>query len=260
MARNAFILFGVLLSMHAPGFAWAQPVQLRPEIYGGSHVTSRDAVSKRVAALTRGGDFECTGTFIDTDLFLTAAHCLEGKKPAGITTGLDVRKGGLADLSVSGFEIHPEYPANRTADVDAYDIALVRFTGGLPKGAMIAPMVPAQFALQPGDPVIVAGYGNARASSKAWGNGILRKAELPVLDYFLGKTEMSLEQDGSTGICFGDSGGPAFVKIQGVLHLVGVADRVWKSNCGKAADYAKVTSHFDWINEAAARLRGAATP
>jgi secreted trypsin-like serine protease len=238
--------------------AFAAPVRAPanlPDVYGGDRVNASHALVKVVAALTEDGDFNCTGTFIDHDLFLTAAHCLELPGKKGISTGVDVRRRGDHERDVISFEMHPKYIEDNNRQVDGYDIALVRFSGGLPPGSEAAPFVPVDYKIEKDQEVTAAGYGTSRARSGSYGSGILRTTTLTVSDPAFGRTEFVLDQSNGYGICFGDSGGPALVNMSGIYHILGVADRVGSARCGDVSYYSKIHAHAAWIKRATTKLR-----
>jgi hypothetical protein len=92
----------------------------------------------------------------------------------------------------------------------------------------------------------------------------------------LNQTETPIEQTGEqqivtgggtnrSGVCFGDSGGPLYVEVDGALRVVGVSSLLRSDGeaglCRSGAVYTSLPEHADWIYEKAPeavsfRLRG----
>ncbi|WP_435582114.1 trypsin-like serine protease [Amycolatopsis thermoflava] len=195
-------------------------------------------------------DWVCSGTMVDRDTFLTAAHCTSDW-PAGVRffvsldqdvqSGLDAaaqqHPGDPAAVAravaVEGVaHSDPAYPGN---SADAHDIAVIQ----LPAQQVAArwSFTPAQLPtagqldqLGPrglnGTPFVVAGYGTQEAVNGPGGQthpggGVRMKA--PVTFDALNKTWVRLAMtapQGNGGACYGDSGGPNFATIGGTRTLV----------------------------------------
>ncbi|WP_248960879.1 trypsin-like serine protease [Sphaerisporangium perillae] len=195
--------------------------------------------------------WSCTGTMISTGVFLTAAHCTVGR-PAGtkfyVSLAQDVQGaidasnalGGTpeqiaARVGVQGVAYSdPGYPGNQA---DSHDIAVIKFNAG--QAAELAqrwPFVPATLphhnqlselgsrALDAKDWQVM-GYGTQEAvngpdGQTHPGGGVRMKA--PVDFNALNKTWVRLAMNESRdlgGACYGDSGGPNFINLDGKLVL-----------------------------------------
>jgi len=197
-------------------------------------------------------DWVCSGTMVDANTFLTAAHCtaaftwppnvrfyvsLEQDVQAALDAAAAQHPGDpTAIAGAVGVEgvAHTEagYPGN---SADAHDIAVIE----VPAAAMAArwtftpATLPAaglldrlgQRALD-GTGFVVAGYGTEEAQRLPGGHvhpggGVRMKA--PEGFNALNKTWIRLdmhEQHGNGGACYGDSGGPNFAVLGGKLVLV----------------------------------------
>ncbi|MGW4593119.1 trypsin-like serine protease [Amycolatopsis thermoflava] len=195
-------------------------------------------------------DWVCSGTMVDRDTFLTAAHCTSDW-PAGVrfyvSLDQDVQSGldaaaqqhpgdpaAVARAVAVGGVAHsdPAYPGN---SADAHDIAVIQ----LPAQQVAArwSFTPAQLPtagqldqLGPrglnSTPFVVAGYGTQEAVNGPGGQthpggGVRMKA--PVTFDALNKTWVRLAMtapQGNGGACYGDSGGPNFATIGGTRTLV----------------------------------------
>ncbi|MFD0277859.1 trypsin-like serine protease [Kitasatospora sp. NPDC127111] len=195
-------------------------------------------------------DWMCSGTMVDGDTFLTAAHCT-GDWPAGarfyvsldqdVQAGLDAARAAhpgdpsavAAAVAVEG-SAHQD-PAYPGPAADPHDIAVVQ----LP-----APAVAARWAFTPAalptenqlgalgpqglnaTPFTVAGYGTQEAQRGPGGlthpgGGVRMKA--PVTFNALNAPWIRLGMtapQGNGGACYGDSGGPNFATVGGRFLLV----------------------------------------
>ncbi|MFI6261884.1 trypsin-like serine protease [Micromonospora sp. NPDC051006] len=192
-------------------------------------------------------DWYCSGTMIDRDVFLTAAHCTTDWAPGArfyVSLEQDVegalaeaRAAGLspeqvaATVGVEGTEHNsPDYPGN---SADAHDIAVVTFDTAqaaeldrrydftpatLPTAGQLDALGSRTLEAARWE---VMGYGTAEAQREPGGHvhpggGVRMKAELGFNS--LNKTWVRLamnESRGYGGACYGDSGGPNFVTVDG---------------------------------------------
>jgi Trypsin len=200
-------------------------------------------------------DWVCSGTMVDRDTYLTAAHCTDDW-PAGtrfyVTLEQDfqslldqVTAAGLtpqqqADALLAAKKIvqgdphqDPAYPGN---SADAHDIGVIDFAARPATPADVWSFTPATLpsagqlsalggrALDALDWMVV-GYGTQEAVRGPGGHthpggGVRMKA--PVDFDALNETWVRLamtEPQGNGGACYGDSGGPNFVTIGGKLVL-----------------------------------------
>ncbi|WP_207783716.1 trypsin-like serine protease [Micromonospora globispora] len=198
-------------------------------------------------------DWYCSGTMIDKNTFLTAAHCTTDWSPGvrffvsladDVQGALDKAKAdGLtpsqtaATVGVEGADhTSPDYPGN---SADAHDIAVIEFTDA--QAAALASRWPFTPATLPAAGQLdamgsraldaatwqVMGYGTQEAMNGPGGQthpggGVRMKAEVGF--DALNPTWVRLGMEESRdygGACYGDSGGPNFVTIDGNLVLAG---------------------------------------
>ncbi|MES2857178.1 MAG: trypsin-like serine protease, partial [Bdellovibrionota bacterium] len=106
--------------------------------------------------------------------------------------------------------------------------------------------------LSVGQETLLAGFGDNDGVARS-GGGKLRFVKTTILDPAYGKSELTVDQSKGKGACYGDSGGPAYVEIEGKLHVAGVTSR-GEEECLIATIYTSTAAHVDWISEASQRL------
>ena len=157
----------------------------------------------------RGNAVElCSGSLIGKRAVLTAAHCVREKTPRGT-----VYVGGVA-RKFKGASIHPHY----APEGHFFDVAVLKLSKSIRTVQPAA--VYTSSALPGGTQLSVFGYGNTETGRV----GSLFMAYLPIGMYF--HDGIYLMRVGSTNICFGDSGGPAAVLVNGRFTVVGVASTI----------------------------------
>lgn len=216
---------------------------------------NQDGVAERLSV-------GCSGAMIDLDTFLTAAHCVTNWSPDPADdryfVSLEQNIQSLIELSglnrltqgpamvqwfvdhgyaVDGDPYHDSSYPGTAADV--HDIGVVDFAGRTSGPADLWIFTPAALPTEgqlselggrtlASLPWLVVGYGTQEASRQPGGHvhrggGTRLKAELGFSA--LNKTWIRLsmvEGQGWGGACYGDSGGPNFVTVDGQLVLAGI--------------------------------------
>ena len=246
-------------------------------IINGKIVSADNVVAKSVVNLLKQDENGiwysiCTGSIIDKNTIITAAHCVFEFKPETILVnfsivtldnekqnfkisrivnpeiGLDVRK-------VSAYLVHPKYVINQMDRPN--DIAIVRLSKPAPNTAIPIKFLPKkiisdknnQFSLEGQSySVTLMGFGLISESPRK-GSTQLRMTDV------VGTFEKGIlvtDQTKGTGACNGDSGGPAFLKIKNKTYLVGVTSGPYgdAQTCDQFGAYANPNLNLDFITKA----------
>jgi secreted trypsin-like serine protease len=172
--------------------------------------------------------FLCTGTVIhverDMGYLLTAAHCVTEEAEGGpgvvpldardfiVVPGADFAESTTA-FSAQAISVEPTYDGSFAADV-----AVVRFFfGDQPAPAVIPALDASEDALAIDDALLLVGYGQTESDEA---NTERRRVERNVEE--LDRELVVYTQEDARGACFGDSGGPALVKVEGEERVAGV--------------------------------------
>jgi secreted trypsin-like serine protease len=229
------------------------------EILGGTTVGARDTIAASTVALRAGGAL-CTASLVANDLAITAAHCVTGGVSVsqmrivfGASTSAPIavaRVTGAVTTRIWGTVEDEDAP-------DHGDIAMVRFSGGLPAGFRPARILWDTSVLQDGGTATLAGYGITRTHPHT-GSGRLRKVDVEIANATHGETEILFDQRDGRGACHGDSGGPAFAEVDGELLLFGVTNRGFDDDgdtCARFGVYTKIAAYREWVQAAVRALR-----
>jgi secreted trypsin-like serine protease len=199
------------------------------------------------------GEHECGAALIEPDWVVTAAHCVQGRKPDTVTmrVGSNDRTRGGETATGSEVVVHPDYdPATGNGD-----IALVR---------LAAPVEAAPVALGTSAAVGTAtrllGWGQT-CPTQGCGEApvMLRALDTTIVDPGACTANISSatqlctgDADEKAGSCYGDSGGPQITRVDGGWRLLGVTSRSGNDDpvCATGPSiYTSTVAYSTWIGE-----------
>jgi len=190
----------------------------------------------------------CTGTLIEDEVVLTAAHCVADQVLSGNTdVGTVVFGTGFADrdavqVGVRDIAMHRRYNINQLGLGLPYDIAAIRLEEPAPSN-----VPPATFNDQPIDPelfegelLLAVGFGNDNGQAGT-GAGTKRRAFLPIARILDNRIRSGND---NVNTCQGDSGGPGFLTINGLERVAGIVS-TGPVGCGGVSTMNRVDSYVD---------------
>lgn len=249
-----------------------------PKIVDGRPVTAGDPAHRNTIALVKLDDptraIQCSGSIIGPRLILTAAHCLESHADLtklGIMFTDDVAQGapkiipvkaGLAATKTLLSTLPGESAERvRTHLYPHFDVAWLSIVENIPGSYAPLPILPPNLigkALVPGQKVHPSGFGQT-GSSKPIADRTKRTVETKISAYHTSshaRGMVTLNSPGK-GICYGDSGGPTHMQVDGRWYIMGVHNGLPPhnfpergANCEAGVNLVTVPSHFaNWIRD-----------
>lgn len=230
----------------------------------------------------------CTGSLIDSNIVLTAAHCVsKATEPANV--GVVFSSQPVCDLETSSalaskanqLIVHERYQSGEMKNKN--DIALIRVESQAPSDHQYVRISGYHPQLRAGSSVALAGYGvttdyNDEDSAPI----VLRYTQVKPIsslrmiqewkskmqlrgygDYDMTNSARSeflfFDQSNGTGACVGDSGGPALLRgFDGHFYQIGLASFVFNPNggfCKYGVAYTNISAYADWIQHKHQELR-----
>ncbi len=269
-----------------PLYTSSNGFSLTASIIGGNPVSGNgfeSTMALMVVVPTEHGPYNeviCTGTLIQPDVVLTAAHCLTDLEfPDTHQTDLAVYVTAANDLrpftahsaelpsdimQVSSAAIHPDFSIDGSGlsfglgnDNDIAILYLENSIQTIRPASLIAQEHLSQIVV--GKTVTIAGYGQ-RSRRAGDDTEPLKYFGISTI-YEIGKAELQVgdrksedEQPSREGLatkCYGDSGGPTFMKAGTKEVLIGITSRSYFSHvdCLAAGVDTRVDYFLDWIDQ-----------
>ena len=203
-----------------------------------------DRTVQRFTVIVAGAKGRCSGVVLAPDIVLTAAHCVKPGERLQVGGNLGGGYQTLPPSLLSPVAEIVQHPLYASKDSGSPDLAILKLAKPLPDRfipAVLNPRIP-----NPGDDLIVAGYGKSAARNS---EVVLRMVLQRVSQSFRGWVVLTAVGDDGAGAAPGDSGGPVFA-YRGMHSLVGLMVGVSEKRTKAVA----LAAHYDWIRETMRKL------
>lgn len=244
------------------------PEELHANIVGGVRPPSVDPIAQSTVAvishLSTGETSLCSGSILENDIVLTAAHCIHPMTDSMeiVFERTNLREPGARSRQVRDIEV-PELWKESEAKKQSQgygDLALLYFEGGIPSNYRPVEIL-FEREVKNSATAFIAGFGFTNGVSKSTSNE-LRMTYVGVQNANYTRTEVKVDQRSGRGACHGDSGGPAYIYHKGKYMFWGVTSRgVDDANdhCDNYAAYTNVQNYTSWISNAREQMRNRRT-
>lgn len=232
MKTNLYVLSLIVLCLNACAKSSTDEKinRLGDGIVGGRETAKTHLTSRYLALIfDKPTESYCTAMLIRKNILLTAAHCIKSNV-ANLTVAFGNRPmaGQYVMHEASRILVHPQY---KNQSIDRNDLALILLKSDAPKGYEPLAIPNETFPLKAGQTFTASGYGKISGISDPHspdhqGSGYLRHVELKVDSISADQSQFYVDQSQGKGICNGDSGGPAMMRLHDRDYAIGIASAI----------------------------------
>ncbi len=232
-------------------------------IVSGTSVSKDEAIAHSTVGLVietkSGSQATCTGTLIDSNIVLTAAHCFMTEPGDEVQMVAVAFVNSFDDISATTIRgvvdaiVNPAFMPQDAGKGTWNDVALLKFQGDLPASYKPVGYLSDLSKLHVGMPAIIAGYGLTNASGNETKPediqmGNLLKADVKMSEIaHEGGELLSDVKENPASTCQGDSGGPAYAEIDGQLTVIGITSRGDNDRCDSVSIYTSTAFQAKFI-------------
>jgi hypothetical protein len=203
------------------------------------------------AAVRTDGSTACTVAVVHPRVVLLAAHCLYSGELGAVVFGENV-SAPATSIPLETCNAHPQYAD--VNDFNYFDLAYCTLTEDAPAVPFVPPLMGCEAEqLSPGALVTLPGYGMNDEVAQS-GHGVKRWTVNTVESVDEKNNDLYLLGIDGSSVCFGDSGGPAYLQLDdGSWRVVGVTSEGHPDTskqeyiCGYGAIYDLVHLEMEWF-------------
>ena len=222
----------VVLSLLACGSTPAESVADVGQAITSGKPDDLDTSAVFIIAKKSGATGYCSGVVVSPHVVLTAAHCAAEDYQYTIFLGADHDDPAAKALAENFVQVaeHHAHPGWDTAAGDVDDVGVLITRDPIPRPAAPLNRTPL-VAGDVGREIRIVGQGQTSGDDKRIGRRTMGVTKIAAFD------DQSLELAGTPNICLFDSGGPTFLRRNGVDLVAGIHAVVESAACdGKAYD------------------------